>query len=226
AGNPLAEQAWREFQGFIDAAQEQVIRTHGRGLYIDLHGHGHAEQRLELGYLHSVEQLDQKDADLNVTRIAAESSLKAVAPQSRLPYAELLRGPISFGAIMEQQGFPCSPSPTNPQPKAPYFRGGYNTQRHGRDAAPLAGLQIETYSRGVRDTAASREKFARALATTLETFFELHVGLPLRAPPRIEAATVARVGQFGQTRTGSAMCQRRPCLARFFCRKDRAVCCR
>src|SRR4051794_11480332 len=49
AGDPLAEQAWREFQGFIDAARATVVGQHGRGLYIDLHGHGHPQQRLELG---------------------------------------------------------------------------------------------------------------------------------------------------------------------------------
>src|SRR5437870_345025 len=49
AGNPLAEQAWREYQVFIDAAHAAVVERQGRGLYIDLHGHGHAEQRLELG---------------------------------------------------------------------------------------------------------------------------------------------------------------------------------
>src|SRR5438876_8110342 len=65
AGNPFAEEAWREFQGFIDAAHAGVVRQQGRGLYIDLHGHGHAEQRLELGYLHSADQLGLSDAELN-----------------------------------------------------------------------------------------------------------------------------------------------------------------
>src|SRR5262249_60432841 len=137
-----------------------------RVVYIDVPGHGHLEQGLELGFLHSVEQPAESDAAVSAPKFAAESSLKAVAAQSRLPYAELLRGPISFGAIMEQQGFPCSPSPTNPQPKAPYFRGGYNTQKHCRDAAPLAGLQIEKYLRGGRATAASRRKFTSAAPST------------------------------------------------------------
>ena len=83
---------------------------------------------------------------------------------------------------MESHGFLCSPSPTNPHPKAPYFRGGYNTQRHGRDAAPLAGLQIETNSRGVLDTPESRAKFARALASTLDDFLQVHVGVSLNTP--------------------------------------------
>lgn len=192
AGNPLAEQAWKEFQGFLDAAQAAVVRGHGRGFYIDLHGHGHADQRLELGYLHSAEQLALSDEELNAPPYPAESSLRAIAALGRLPYAELIRGPQSFGALMEKYGFPCSPSPSNPHPSAPFFRGGYNAARHGRDAAPLAGLQIETNSRGVRDTPESRAKFARALAETLETYLAAHVGVSL-VPPATErkAATPA-----------------------------------
>ena len=94
---------------------------------------------------------------------------------------------------MESGGFPCSPSPTNPHPQAPYFRGGYNTGRHGRDAAPLAGLQIETNSRGVRDTPENRQKFARALASTLETYLSVHMGVGLVAKPAVEAPASAEV---------------------------------
>jgi hypothetical protein len=191
AGNPLAEQAWREFQGFIDAAQATVVQQHGRGFYIDLHGHGHPQQRLELGYLHTAEQLAVSDAELSAAPYPSESSLRSIAALGRLPYAELVRGPQSFGALMEKYGFPCSPSPSNPHPQPPFFRGGYNTARHGRDAAPLAGMQIETYSRGVRDTAESRAKFARALANTLETYLAAHLGVSLVPPvsPERKAAT-------------------------------------
>jgi hypothetical protein len=90
---------------------------------------------------------------------------------------------------MEQHGFLCSPSPTNPHPKPPYFRGGYNTAQHGREGAPLAGLQIETYSRGVRDTPQSREKFAKALANTLETYLSMHMGVGLVVKPVVEQPT-------------------------------------
>jgi N-formylglutamate amidohydrolase len=183
AGNPPAEQAWNEFQGYIETARKHVVESHGRGLYIDLHGHGHTDQRLELGYLHSADQLSADDATLNSGTYASESSLKAIAALGRTSYAELVRGSYSFGALMEAGGFRCAPSPTNPHPKAPFFRGGYNTARHGRDAAPLAGLQIESNSRGVRDTPENRQKFARALASTLETYLSVHMGVGLVAKP-------------------------------------------
>jgi len=126
------------------------------------------------------------DGELNSGQYGAESSLKSIAARGSMPYAELIRGPYSFGAQMEQHGFLCSPSPSNPHPKVPFFRGGYNTGRHGRDAAPLAGLQIETYSRGVRDTPQSREKFAKALADTLAVYLPMHVGVPLESPMVVE----------------------------------------
>ncbi|MBW8884892.1 MAG: N-formylglutamate amidohydrolase, partial [Planctomycetia bacterium] len=179
AGNPLTEQAWHEFQGFIDSAQATVVKQQGRGLYIDLHGHGHPEQRLELGYLHSADQLLLSDAELSAPPYPTDSSLRAIAARNTVPYAELVRGEKSFGAMMEKRGFPSAPSPNNPHPKPPFFRGGYNAARHGRDAAPLAGFQMESNSLGVRDTPENRKKFAAAIADVLAEYLPTHVGVPL-----------------------------------------------
>lgn len=49
-GNGAAEVAWREYHAFVDAAKARVLATRGAGFFTDLHGHGHAIQRLELGY--------------------------------------------------------------------------------------------------------------------------------------------------------------------------------
>jgi hypothetical protein len=179
AGNPWAEQAWHEYQGFLDHARDAVVRSHGRGLFIDLHGHGHKEQRLELGYLHSQAELQADDAALDGPRLASAGSLRAIAALNRLPYSQLVRGPLSFGALMEARGFPSTPSPTAPKPPLPYFRGGYNTVRHGHDGVPLAGLQIETYSKGVRDNPASRQRFAVALSETLAIYLPAQAGVEL-----------------------------------------------
>jgi hypothetical protein len=179
AGNPLTEQVWQEFQAYLDAAQEAVVKKHGRGFYIDLHGHGHENQRLELGYLHSADQLELSDDEISKAPYPTDSSLKAIAARGTVPYSDLLRGQHSFGALMEARGFLCSPSPSNPHPKTPYFRGGYNTSRHARDAAPLAGLQIESHSRGVRDTPESRKKFADAIAGTLDEYLKMNMDMPI-----------------------------------------------
>jgi len=171
AGNPGAERAWREFHGFIEASVAEVRRSPGLGFYVDLHGHGHAIQRLELGYLLDESVLALNDMQLTVATAGA-SSLWPLSVFSGTPFPALLRGSSSLGAYLEAAGYPSVPSPTNPSPgTAPYFEGGYNTMRHGtsRDNR-FAGVQIESHFDGVRDSPSSRTAFATALVAALELF--------------------------------------------------------
>lgn len=182
-GNEIAARVWEEFQGFATSAREAVLAQYPRGFYIDLHGHGHKDQRLELGYLHRRELFLRPDAELNKPDVIAAGSLRSFASGSKYSYAELMRGAVSLGAMLEKEGFPATPSPGKPQPSDPYFAGGHNVQKHARYAPKFAGLQIETNFKGVRDTPASREKFANALLNALTTYLDLHLGLQL---PRVE----------------------------------------
>jgi hypothetical protein len=86
-------------------------------------------------------------------------------------FAEVLRGPDSFGGLLAGK-LPSVPSPAEPSPGAdPYFTGGYSTERH---TASLPGVQIEAHFTGVRDTAANRTAAAEALAAAIVTFVERH----------------------------------------------------
>lgn len=213
AGHPLAERAWRDYQGFIDAAKAAVENQFGRGLFIDLHGHGHEFQRLEIGYLLDAKTLQLTDRELNTGDYAGRSSLRTIAARSPLPFSQLVRGPLSFGSLMEQNGFTSAPSEKTPHPPAPFFPGGYNTIRHARDAGPLAGLQIETNFKGVRDNNASRKKFAHALEKTLRVYLDTHLNLrlPMAAAAEvqqersIECAAVAAVNE----EVGHSICRER-----------------
>ena len=75
-GNQWAEQAWYEFHEFTEHAHDTVEAQFGRGLHIDLHGHGHTIQRLELGYLLSRTNLQLPDGVLNGAFYINKSSLK------------------------------------------------------------------------------------------------------------------------------------------------------
>jgi hypothetical protein len=182
AGNERAVQVWTEFQGFIDDARSAVVARAGKGFFIDLHGHGHKDQRLEIGYLHTRATLALPDAQIDQPKVIAEGSLRLFASRSKIPYSELLRGPLSFGAMLEREGFPSTPSPLKPVPSDPYFAGGHNTQCHARYAANFAGLQIETNFKGVRDTAENRAKFGEALCNALGVYLDTHMSLKL---PRV-----------------------------------------
>jgi hypothetical protein len=175
-GNADAINAWTEYHAFIEQAMAAVRQRSGTGFYIDLHGHGHAIARLELGYLLTAGTLDGTNAQLDAAGIGATSSLRLIASSSPLPFSALLRGPTSLGGLLEP-GVPSVPSPSNPSPGADeYFNGGYSTSRH---TATLPGLQIESHFEGVRDTAASRAAFADSLVRAIATFLQTHLRLTI-----------------------------------------------
>ncbi|MGB8167384.1 MAG: hypothetical protein WCF18_07820, partial [Chthoniobacteraceae bacterium] len=179
AGLPAGERAWNEYHAFIDKACAAAVAQAGKGFLIDIHGQGHKDQRIELGYLHPIETYALTDAELNAPGIAAGGSLRLMAKQSKLPYAELVRGQRSLGARLEAQGYLAAPSPERPAPVLPFFIGGYTVARHAGKGASVAGLQIEANLKGVRDTAEAREKFARTLVPILHDFLRDEFALAL-----------------------------------------------
>ncbi len=183
-GNAAAATAWREFHEFIEAAKDAVVDGFGRGLYIDVHGHGHDIQRLELGYLLSAADLERSDALLDDTNLVGKSSIRALVGQSSAGFVALVRGAASMGGLLEPLGYPTVPSPNQPDPGGePYFTGGYNTARHGsRDGGTISAMQIEMHFVGARDTEASRAAFAAALAEALEVYMAAHFQVNLFSP--------------------------------------------
>jgi len=182
-GNEAAETAWAEFHAFTDSAKTRVTADWGAGLYLDMHGHGHAIQRLELGYLLSRDELNGTDAQLDA--IADESSLRALASTATIPFSDLIRGPNSLGSLLEDQGVRAIPSDVDPRPlDEPYFTGGYNTFRHGSlQTGTISGIQIEHHRPGLRDTEANRQAYAEQLADALLLFMQAHYGFDLSASP-------------------------------------------
>jgi hypothetical protein len=168
-GNPQAWRAWREFQGYIEAARAAVVAVGQPGFYIDLHGHGHAIPRLELGYLLTASDLGQSDAALNSGAMIQKSSMLAFVNRTGQSHAEVIRGPRSLGTLFENRGVPAVPSLQQPSPGSdPFFSGGYLTRRHASaDGNLISGVQIEAHRIGVRDTEANRRRFADILLDVL-----------------------------------------------------------
>lgn len=175
-GNETAATAWREHHAFIQTACETAVEHYGVAFLIDLHGHGHPDPRLELGYLLSAQDLATNDASLNAPDAIHSSSLRWISERSSLSHTALLRGPASLGALLENEGFPSTPSPLKPVPGEPFFRGGYTIQRHCDAQRNITGLQIETSRPRLRDTPANRQRFATALVNALARYLPMHIG--------------------------------------------------
>lgn len=175
---PLAP-LWTLFHSRIDSAKARAVRLHPRALLIDLHGHAHSVERLELGYLLAAADLRLADAMLTPLMFASSIARLDSAAVSGDSGVALLRGPRSLGARLVQAGFAAVPSATDPspQPGESYFNGGYNTQRHGSlVAGPVDAIQMECNYVGVRDTLAARTAFAEAFVTATLAYLSDHYG--------------------------------------------------
>ena len=177
--NPYAEQAWREFHDWVATARETVAADFGKGLFLDIHGHGHEIQRLELGYLLAAAELNRPDSSLDSDEVAARASIRELGDASPLPFSRLLRGPTSLGGIFEDEDIPAVPGPAAPGPgDDPYFRGGYNTRLYGslNDSEVIDGVQIEHHYRDLRDSEENRNAYAASAAVVIREFMLAHYG--------------------------------------------------
>lgn len=178
-GNSTVEKAWRGYHSFIDSAKNKIVLENERGLFLDIHGHGHPIQRIELGYLLSGSELRLSDEILNTVDLIEESSIQTLVDDN-LPdhdHATLLRGAESFGTLMTDKGFPSVPSQADPFPMEgePYFSGGYNTVRHGsRDnAGGIDAIQIEL-NQEIRFDETNRIQLIDSLTHTVNQYLNFY----------------------------------------------------
>ena len=190
-GVAATEAVWNEYHNLIRIAKDAVTSSHGRGLLIDVHGHGHTLQRIELGYNLTTSTLNQSSfttADKN------SSCIRELANRTRVTFQELLRGSLSLGTFLTIRGYPSIPSLTDPNPGKTngtdndYFSGGYTVEIHGTmspNTGTINAIQMECNFTGVRDSSESRADFATELVSALDEYFPLHVGMKLNtlAPP-------------------------------------------
>lgn len=183
AGQAAALNGWNAYHGAIGEALKTAVNRHGAAVLIDIHGHGHKTQNLELGYAHDLKTLGLGDKELNGGLVFKQGSLASIAQRSQHSYADLLHGEFSLGTLMHRAGFPAVPSSTATVPPIPYFDGGYTIRRHSKSIDGAAAIQIETHYRGVRDSPENQMRFANALFQTLQVYLKTHLQIDLPIPP-------------------------------------------
>lgn len=182
AGQPKAEQVWREYHAFIDEAEAAVLARSQHGLYLDIHSHGHPKPRIEIGYLLKGSELRLADERLDKDpAVAARSSIRWLSQRTPAKFSELLRGETSLGGLFAARGIASVPSPREVLLlDDPYFNGAYDIAAHGsRDKSQLDAAQLEVPG-PMRDTPAHRAATAQAIAESLDVYFARHFGVKLK----------------------------------------------
>ena len=178
-GNTTVEQSWNGYHEFIDAAKSQITSDYGRGLFLDIHGHAHTIQRIELGYLLSRAELQLTDEMLDSNTFIEESSIRTLVSDNvqSHTHSTLLRGQNSFGTLLDNKGFPSVPSWSDPFPQGaePYFNGGYNTQRHGSkdNETEIDAIQIEL-NQDIRFDDSTRELLIDSLVQSAIEYYDFY----------------------------------------------------
>jgi hypothetical protein len=165
---------WNNYHYSLDTCLTKALAKYPQCLFIDLHGHGHTKQRLELGYLVSGNELR------NPTTILPNNTsfFNLLNQNASLTVPQLLTGANAFGTLMANKNFAAVPSLQDAAPLVgdSYFDGGYNTSTYC-NYAKVFGWQIENNYTGVRDNATSRTAFAKAFLQSLMEFYSRNTSM-------------------------------------------------
>jgi len=155
-GEPLAESAWLQYHAALEHCSASALEIgRGNALLLDMHGHAHGQDWIELGYGVVATELAKKDTEL--------------------ADATWLRGPKSLGAFLTEVEISAVPSPAIPHPNGEkYFSGGYITKRHRSEGLRSIQLELPWSIRNAKNRPTSVPK----MATAISSFFAEHFSIP------------------------------------------------
>jgi hypothetical protein len=171
------ESTWYWLHAAIDSAKASVIRQAGRGLVIDLHGHAHKIDRIEVGYLLGPGALQRIDDGPGAAASLVASSISSIARTSAAgdSYGAMHSGPNSLGGMLAAAGLRAVPSPDEPAPRdgEEYWTGAYNTERHGSSrGGVIDAAQLEVPVDAIGDKPQDVQRVAGKIAVALARFLE------------------------------------------------------
>lgn len=193
-GNAQAIAAYQAFHQAIVDARATVQNQWGFGFYFDLHGHGHPEGWIELGYDLTSAELALSDSTLASPTYVARSTIRSAGSLPGVWFPGLLRGPTSLGGHLQAGGWNSVPSPVNPHPNGGnYFDGGFNVANYGsKQGGTIDGVQIEA-PWSVRSSMVVRGPFAARVGGWLDLFFAALRGTSLASGTRLTLTARDRV---------------------------------
>ncbi|MEE2889637.1 MAG: sulfatase-like hydrolase/transferase, partial [Planctomycetota bacterium] len=169
-GGVFAGAVYRAYHSAVEASCRAAVTIgNGNALLVDLHGHAHPEDWIEVGHLLRASALAVSDEELD-------------------DY-EWIRGPRSIGALLEKAGLKAVPSPQYPHPAGKkYFSGGYITSHYRKDGMRTLQFEMPWSVRKESGRAESVPALTGAITSLMTQWkIESRVQLP-RAVPRQQSA--------------------------------------
>lgn len=164
-GHKSNEKPWHTFHNWVDSALNLATANGNRAMYIDLHGHGHKNQRLEVGYNLTTTDLQAILDNTFDSSTKYHSITNLLNLENSLNFKDMIFGENAFGTLLANRALPATPSKQDlvPAQGEAFFSGGDNTRRFtGKDYPNVFGLQIECNRDSRSD--AQRKDTAKAIS--------------------------------------------------------------
>src|SRR5690606_35570105 len=104
------EKTWHTFHHWVDSALNLATANGNKAMYIDLHGHGHKNQRLEIGYNLTTTDLQDILAHKLNSNDKYHSLTNLLHKNKSLDFNEMIFGDNAFGTPLANNGIPATPS--------------------------------------------------------------------------------------------------------------------
>lgn len=174
--HPEMISAWHWYHNHLDSAVRWTSEKHNQVLFIDLHAHGHSNQRLELGYGLTIAEIGKVYSGIELEELMTKSTMANYKNINKdVGLQDLLIGDEAFGTLMHTKGVPSVPSKQNPylMSNEDYFNGGYNSRFYTSVDYPKSyGWQIEVNSQA-RNTPERQQAFAKAFVESVVHLLKL-----------------------------------------------------
>src|SRR3989339_683659 len=178
-GDTTAFAVWKVFHDALSRACKEVTEKFGRGHIFDMHTRKSLVEHIDVGQRWNRAVLMKTNEELNASdSLNNISSIKSLARFHNKHISELVRGPESFGAMLEKHGVAALPSPARPRPfdDINYFPGGYDIIKHGSAGGGfIDATQIEVPKEKMRDSSYAK-KLPSALARSIMAFMKRWYG--------------------------------------------------
>ena len=184
-GNSYANLSYGTYHSFLQTAIDTVEAHFDAGILLNLVEHNHSDQRVELGYLLSVSDLDLSNLQLN--SYSGQSSVSQLASISSSSFSEVIRGYNSLGTLIVGKSFSSNdvnytfevvPTLDNPNVgSSDYNSGGYTISQYGSsNGGSINGIDVATPFSGFRDNANAYRALAAILELSVKDFYQENLG--------------------------------------------------
>ena len=184
-GNSYANLSYGTYHSFLQTAIDTVEAHFDAGILLNLVEHNHSDQRVELGYLLSVSDLDLSNLQLN--SYSGQSSVSQLASISSSSFSEVIRGYNSLGTLIVGKSFSSNdvnytfevvPTLDNPNVgSSDYNSGGYTISQYGSsNGGSINGIDVATPFSGFRDNANAYSALSAILELSVKDFYQENLG--------------------------------------------------